>query len=112
MDSDLINSKSSQDEMEQQPKDEKINGLPRVQFSCPTDKDKMIKLILKIQEEARLNFQVLKSQEISSKVFYFREITDAWGLNPSENQKEFQPVSNKSKKNISLKTPETQNDKK
>ncbi|GFT24608.1 hypothetical protein NPIL_285481 [Nephila pilipes] len=97
MDSDLVSSKSSQDEMEQQPKDKKINELPRVQFSCPKDKDKMIQLILKIQEEARLKFQALKSQEISSEVSYFREITDAWGLNPSENHKEFQPVLKKSK---------------
>ncbi|GFT29856.1 hypothetical protein NPIL_601821 [Nephila pilipes] len=98
--------------MEQQPRDEKMNDLPRVQFSCPKDKDEVIKLILKIQEEARLKFRALKSQGISSEVSYFREITDAWGLNPSENHKEFQPVSKKSKKNISLKTPKTQNDKK
>ncbi|GFT00750.1 hypothetical protein NPIL_304011 [Nephila pilipes] len=134
MDSDLVSSRSSQDEMEQQPKgellpsflhplnldaitaklecvtfssdifniclliDKKINELARVQFSCPKDKDKMIQLILKIQEEARLKFQALKSQEISSEVSYFREITDAWGFNPSENHKEFQSVSKKFKK--------------
>ncbi|GFS29393.1 hypothetical protein NPIL_586561 [Nephila pilipes] len=93
MDSDLVNSNSSQDEMEQQPEgpsflqslnldaitvklecstfssdifniclliDEKINELPRVQFSCLRDKDEMNKLILKIQEEVRLKFQALK----------------------------------------------------
>ncbi|GFS58467.1 hypothetical protein NPIL_420241 [Nephila pilipes] len=48
-------------------------------------------------QEARLKFRNLKSAELQSEMFFFNEISEAWGLNRDQSCSEFKTVSRKSK---------------
>ncbi|GFT98022.1 hypothetical protein NPIL_21521 [Nephila pilipes] len=76
--------------------DEKLNQLDSIKFSSPQDKSEFFEELNNLLEKARCKFHTLKTNEIASEVSFFKEVSQAWGMN-TENKNEFKEVK-KSKK--------------
>ncbi|GFS95912.1 hypothetical protein NPIL_109551 [Nephila pilipes] len=83
--------------------DEKLNQLDRIKFNSPHDKSELFKQLSNLLEEARCKFHTLKTKEIALEVSFFKEITQAWGMN-TENKNEFKEVKKSKKKSSPIKS--------
>ncbi|GFU59956.1 hypothetical protein NPIL_237581 [Nephila pilipes] len=83
--------------------DEKLNQLDSIKFSSPQDKSELFEELNNLLEKARCKFHTLKTNEIASEVSFFKEVSQAWGMN-TENKNEFKEVKKSKKKSSPIKS--------
>ncbi|GFT40465.1 hypothetical protein NPIL_296841 [Nephila pilipes] len=70
--------------------DEKLNQLDSIKFNNRHGKSEVFEQLSNLLEKARCK-HTLKTNKIASEVSFFKEISQAWGLN-TENKNEFKEV--------------------